>query len=75
MWLFSSCSGFAGKYAGPILARYQHGEDSALDDEAQLVLSSLKDLVIAAGPRQDFCAGPATKSALAIYTDASSENG
>ncbi|CAE7257437.1 unnamed protein product [Symbiodinium microadriaticum] len=74
MWLFSSCSGFAGKYAGPLLARYQHGDDPSLDDEAQLVLSSLKDLVLAAGPRKISVLGN-PPSPLCIYTDASFENG
>ena len=73
MWLFSACSGFAGKHAGPLLTRYQHGEDSALDDEARHVLSSLKDLVMAAGPRKIAVLG-SPPSPLCIYTDASFEN-
>eukprot|EP00439_Symbiodinium_sp_Y106_P049214 s186_g6.t1 len=74
MWLFSSCSGFAAKSAGPLLARYQGGEDPALDDDARFVLSSLKELVNAAGPRRISVLGlPPTP--LRIYTDASFEGG
>ena len=74
MWLFSSCSGFAAKCAGPLLARYQGGEDPALDDDARFVLSSLKELVNAAGPHRISVLGlPPTP--LRIYTDASFEGG
>ena len=74
MWLFSSCSGFAGKYAGPLLSRYQHGENPVIDEEARVVLSSLKELVSAAGPRKISVLG-LPPPPLRIYGDASFENG
>ena len=74
MWLFSSCSGFAGKYAGPLLSRYQHGENPVIDEEARVVLSSLKELVSAAGPRKILCSACRLPH-FASTVNASFENG
>ena len=74
LWLFSACSGFAGKFAGPVLSKYQYGDQPELDEAARAVLDCLRRMVISARPRFISIFGPPAPL-LRIYSDASFEGG
>ncbi|CAE7225929.1 unnamed protein product, partial [Symbiodinium sp. CCMP2456] len=73
-WFFSACSGFSGRYAGPVLRKFQHGETSKLSEADVLVLQCLLRLVRYARPREISMTWEAPPFML-IYTDASFEAG
>ena len=74
LWLFSACSGFAGKFAGPVLTKYQYGDQAELDEAARSVRDCLRRMVISARPRFISIFGPPAEL-LRIYSDASFEGG
>ena len=74
IWLFSVNSGYGAKYAGPLLTRFQHGDNDALSAEDRLVLQSLLAIVLQAPPRM-FCLQDCARPFTRVYSDASFEGG
>ena len=73
-WFFSMVSGQAGRFAAPLLRKYQHSDCAALDSPAISVLETLRRLVVLAEPRSiDISANPT--ELMHVYTDASFEDG
>ena len=73
MWMFSTCSGFLGKLAGPLLTLKQQHADPSLTDDQMFTLRLLSQVVLAAHPR-DVYVGPQPPLPIVVYSDASFEN-
>lgn len=73
-WLFSMCSGHAGKIAGPLLTAEQQGVCADLSPEDLTTLRLLHAVVEGAEPR-DIQVGITPRPPLVIYSDASFEDG
>ena len=74
MWMFSMCSGFLGKLAGPLLTAKQQHADPALNDGDLFTLRLLAQVVNAAQPRE-IIIGTKLPEPLVVYSDASFEQG
>ncbi|CAE7864667.1 unnamed protein product [Symbiodinium necroappetens] len=72
-WLFSTCTGYSAKYAGPLLTRFQTGSSPLLSEADVLVLQSLRTLALTAAPREIRVWGKSSPCTL-VYTDASFES-
>ncbi len=72
-WLFSQCAGFAGKLAGPLLAKKQRGTCQALDSEQLHTLTVLLAVVTIAEPR-DIPVVDVSQRPTLVYSDASFEH-
>ena len=72
-WLFSTCTGYSAKYAGPLLTRFQTGSSPLLSEADVLVLQSLRALALTAAPREIRVWGKSSPCTL-VYTDASFES-
>ena len=73
-WLFSMCSGHAGKIAGPLLTDKQHGSDPNLSEVDLRTLQLLHGMVSVSLPRDVHVRADAPPPLL-IYSDASFEDG
>ena len=74
MWMFSMCSRFLGKLAGPLLTAKQQHADPALNDEDLFTFRLLAQVVNAAQPRE-ISIGTKLPEPLVVYSDASFEQG
>ena len=73
MWMFSTCSGFLGKLAGPLLTQKQQHQDPQLTEDQVFTLSLLAQVVLSARPR-DLYVGISPSCPMVVYSDASFEH-
>ena len=74
IWLFSSSSSLGARYAAPLLAEHQYGDEARLSSEDVLVLQSLRAMVLCIRPRS-ISVLPHALPFMRVYNDASFESG
>ena len=72
MWMFSTCTGFLGKLAGPLLTEKQRHSDPSLTEDQLFTLRLLAQVVLNARPR-DIHVGTQPPTPLVVYSGASFE--